>query len=189
METARLFHHDRKSSLSIRSDVQIERRSRSRPVRLAIIVIIKYAALLAGYAAASEPKPEVWLSPGFFSYHFDRNLDLREDNWGVGAEVKLEPAHVLMAGKFINSENEHSHYLGYQWRPLHWQLGGTEIRVGMAIAALDGYPRVHDGGWFVAPLPILSVEGRRLGLNLSAVPTIEDRLHGAVILQFKLRVW
>jgi hypothetical protein len=168
--------------------VQIERRSKSRPVRLAIIVIIKYLALVSG-SAASESKTEVWLGPGFFSYHFDRDVDLREDNWGIGAEVKLEPAHVLMAGKFINSENEHSRYLGYQWRPLHWQLRSTEIRAGVAIAALDGYPRVRDGGWYVAPLPILSMEGRRLGLNLSAVPTIEDRLYGAVIVQFKLRVW
>lgn len=175
--------------LSLHSGVQIERRSSSRPVRLAIVVIVKCAALLAASAAASESNPEVWLSPGFFSYHFDRNLALRENNWGVGAEVKLEPAHVLMAGRFLNSENERSRYLGYQWRPLNWQPGGTEIRAGVVIAALDGYPRVRNGGWYVAPLPIVSFEARRLGVNLTAVPTIEDRLHGALIVQIKLRVW
>jgi hypothetical protein len=148
-----------------------------------------FCAALPAAHAASDFKPEVWLNPGFFSYHFEQDLDLREDNWGFGAELKLEPRHVVMAGMFINSENEHSRYAGYQWRPLHWQFGSTEVRAGIAIAALDGYPRVRDGGWYVAPLPILSVEARHLGLNLTAVPTIEDRLHGAIVVQFKLRVW
>jgi hypothetical protein len=139
--------------------------------------------------AASEFKTGVWLNPGFFSYHFEQDLDLREDNWGTGVEVLLRPEHVLMAGTFINSDNEHSRYAGYQWRPLQWKAGGTEVRAGIAIAALDGYPRVRDGGWYVAPLPILAAEGKRFGLNLTAVPTIEDRVHGAIAVQFKIKVW
>ena len=140
-------------------------------------------------AVASESKPEVWLNPGFFSYHFEQDLDLREDNWGIGVDVMLKPEHVLMAGTFINSDNEHSRYAGYQWRPLQWKAGGTEIRAGIVIAVLDGYPRVRDGGWYVAPLPLLSVEGERFGFNLTAVPTIEDRVHGAIAVQFKIKVW
>jgi hypothetical protein len=116
-------------------------------------------------------------------------LDLRGDNWGIGAEVMLRPEHVVMAGTFINSDNEHSHYAGYQWRPLHWQAGRATIRAGIALVAIDGYPEVRDGGWYVAPLPILSFEGTRFGLNLTAVPTVDDRVHGAVAIQFKIKVW
>jgi hypothetical protein len=151
--------------------------------------VFLWAALLAANAAASEFETEVWLNPGFFSYHFDRDLDLREDNWGVGAEVSPAPDHVLMAGKFINSENRQSRYLGYQWRPLNRQFGALIAGAGIAIAALDGYPRVRDGGWYGALLPIVSLESGRVGLNLTAVPTIEGRVHGAIAVQIKIRVW
>jgi hypothetical protein len=33
------------------------------------------------------------------------------------------------------------------------------------------------------------VEGKRVGVNFSVVPTIKDKVDGAVVLQIKLRVW
>ena len=82
----------------------------------------------------------------------------------------------------------HPSYGNYQWRALHWQLSGIDVNAGIPVAAFDGYPRMRDGGWFVVPLPLLSIEGRYLGANLTVVPTIGDRLHGAIAVQFKLRV-
>ena len=64
-----------------------------------------------------------------------------------------------------------------------------DVHAGIAVAAFDGYQNVNDGGWFVAPLPLLAVEGRRFGANFTIVPTISDKVHGAVVLQLKLRVW
>ena len=63
------------------------------------------------------------------------------------------------------------------------------MHAGIAIGGFDGYPRYRNGGWFPAALPMLAVEGERAGVNLYFVPTIANRLNGALAIQFKLRVW
>lgn len=139
--------------------------------------------------AAADSYPRVWLSPGIYSYHFDTSKDLRNDNWGLGVEVALARDHSVIGGSYINSNGGRTHYGVYEWRPLHWQPAGIEVSAGVLAGAFDGYPKYHDGGWFVAALPVLAVEGRYLGLNLSLIPTIPDRLDGALSIQVKLRVW
>ncbi len=145
--------------------------------------------LATGGAAADDAPLQVWLNAGIYSWHFDRDLDLRENNSGLGVEVVASRDYVWLAGSIINSERQRTHYAGLQWRPLHWRPTGLEVSAGLIFAALDGYPRMRDGGWFVTALPVLAVEGERLGLNLSIIPTIRDQVSGAVALQLKLRVW
>jgi len=152
-------------------------------------ITLAYAALTGVDAFAGESYPRVWLNPGFYSYHFDQDADLRENNIGFGAEVELRRNHVLTAGTFLNSDDDRSRYAGYEWRPLHWQPAKLHLSAGLIVAALDGYPREKNGGWFLAVVPVVSVEWKRLGVNLTVVPEIEDRLHGAVAIQFKFRVW
>jgi hypothetical protein len=147
------------------------------------------AALSGVHAADPGFSPQVWLNPGVYSYHFDRSEDLREDNIGLGADVLLAPDHALIAGTFINSNRARSRYGAYQWRPLHWRPAGANVSAGIAIGAVDGYPRMRDGGWFMAAIPMLSIEGERIGANFTIIPTIKDRLQGAIAVQIKLRVW
>ena len=137
----------------------------------------------------SETSPQVWLNPGSLSYHFDRNKRLRSDNTGFGAELTLTEVHALTAGSFVNSDRMRSHYGAYLWRPLHWQPAGIKVHAGIAVGAFDGYPHYRGGGWFPAALPVLAIEGERAGVNLFFVPTIANRLNGAIAVQFKLRIW
>jgi hypothetical protein len=143
----------------------------------------------AGAEDAGGSGPQVWISPGLYSYHSNREKGLRDNNIGFGAEVRLNVNHGLVAGSFINSVRTRTHYAGYAWRPLHWQPAGINFSAGVMVAAFNGYPRYHNGGWFVAPLPVLSVEGRRLGLNVVIVPALDDRVSSAISFQVKLRVW
>lgn len=160
------------------------------PLRMAMTILAACGVIIAAPGAhAQDAYPNVWLNPGFLTYHYDRDADLREDNWGFGAEVELKANHALIAGTFINSEDERSNYFGYAWRPLHWDVGGTDVSLGVVAAGLDGYPRNKDGDWCPVLLPLLAVQGERLGVNLTVIPTIEDRVYGAIALQFKLRVW
>jgi hypothetical protein len=151
-----------------------------------------FAAFLAlGFAtpcAAGEDYPQVWLNPGFFSHHADRSKDYREDNIGIGAEVMLSPDHGFFGGNFINSQDFRSHYLMYQWRPLHWQPYGVNTSAGLIAGGVDGYPKYHDGGWYFGVLPTLFFDGKRFGLNFTVVPgrAAESRL---VAIQLKFRVW
>ncbi|MFN0040798.1 MAG: hypothetical protein ACKVP2_14900 [Burkholderiales bacterium] len=148
---------------------------------------------VAPLAAAAEDvaafRTQVWLNPGAFSYHFDRSQNFRENNFGIGAEVATGPDSTWMFASFINSERSRSRFAGWQWRPLHGQFVGMQVHAGIVAAAFDGYPRMRDGGWFLSLLPVVALEGDRLGLNLSVVPTIEDRLNGAILFQVKFRVW
>ncbi len=155
---------------------------------------VLFFAALGPVGAQAEDAPQkfsarVWISPLIYSLHFDSSKDLRNDNWGPSVEVALAPDHALVVGTYINSNDARTHYGAYEWRPLHWQVAGLELGLGVAIGAFDGYPNYRDGGWFVAPLPVLAVEGRYFGVNLSVIPTIRDRLDGALAVQFKLRVW
>jgi hypothetical protein len=144
-------------------------------------------AALAFPAKAQESAPQVWVNGGLLSYHFNRNNDYREKNWGLGAEAVLALDHAVILGTYLNSENRRSDYLGYQWRPLHWQPLGVDVSAGVALSLIDGYPTMNNGGWFLAPLPVLAIEGKRIGVNLILVPNFNRG--AALAAQLKLKVW
>lgn len=149
-----------------------------------------FAAAVQPEAVAAELSPQVWLNPGMYSQHFKRDSGYRANNSGIGVEVLVTDDHALMAGSFINSDRRRSRYGLYEWHPLHWQVAaGLRLSAGLAAGIFDGYPRYRDGAAFAAALPLLALEGERLGVNLALVPTIRNRLSGAVALQVKLRVW
>lgn len=162
---------------------------RRRAGRALLLGALLHAAAALADETPAASWPQVWLNPGIYSLHFDSSKDLRNNNIGIGAEVMLANDHVLMAGNFINSNSARTHFAAYEWRPLHWQFHGTEVSAGIAVGAFDGYPNYHDGGWFAAALPLLSIEGKRLGVNLGLIPTYKDRMDGALAIQVKLRVW
>ena len=168
-------------------------KNRSAPQQSLRLLAFVFAAWYgSSVLAADDPErnfPHVWLNPGSYSFHFDRNKDLREDNTGLGAELTLAENHVLAAGSFINSNRRRSHYGAYYWRPLHWRPAGINVHAGIAVGAFDGYPNYRNGAWFPTALPMLAIEGGRVGANIFLVPTIKNRLDGAIAVQFKLRVW
>lgn len=168
----------------------VNRLARRHSLRLPAIVLAAWFG--TGVQAADVPDksfPHVWLNPGSFSYHFDRDKDLRESNTGFGAELTLAGDHVLASGTFINSNRKRSLYGAYYWRPLHWRPAGINVHAGVALGAFDGYPNYRSGAWFPAALPMLAIESGRVGANIFLVPTIKNRLDGAIAVQFKLRVW
>ncbi len=160
--------------------------------RLRVLVLLGgavHAATVQAGATPQETWPQVWLNPGIYSQHFDSSKGLRNNNIGFGAEVLLASDHVLMAGSFINSNRTRTHFGAYEWRPLHWRFSGVDVGAGIAVGAFDGYPNYRHGGWFVAPLPMLAIEGKTLGANISLIPTVANRFDGALAVQIKLRVW
>jgi len=156
-------------------------------------VAVLYAALHATASLADatprDSMPQVWLNPGIYSQHFDSGKGLRNNNIGFGAEVLLANDHILMVGSFVNSNGARTHFGGYQWRPLHWKFSDFDVGAGVILGAFDGYPKYRDGAWFVAPVPVLVIEGRRVGANISLIPTVANRFDGALAVQLKLRVW
>ena len=139
--------------------------------------------LLSLTVNAESDLAKVWINAGFYSAHFDTNKGLRNANPGLGIEYSLDDTWRLTAGRFINSDNANSNYLGAYYQP--WHIG--DIKLGVVGGAFNGYPKAFNGGWFPAVLPVATWEGRQLGLNVTFVPPMKDRLYGAVSFQLKYR--
>lgn len=156
-----------------------------------------FGVLLAtfSFASASEtsvvglnettPKSELWLNAGFYSYHFRRDRGLDDTNPGFGVEYQYSSVAAYTAGVFRNSEHSESRYLGWYYQPL--RLG--PFRFGAALGAFDGYPNMRSGGWFLAAVPVLTIESDRLGVNIGLIPDYQNRLNGAVTFQLKIRAF
>lgn len=131
----------------------------------------------------SKPLHELWLNPGFYSYHFDRNKGLNDSNPGIGAEYRFSTVISATAGRFYNSDRQYSNYAGVYWQPV--ALG--PLRLGAVAGVFSGYPRAHNGGWFPAVIPAVSVEYQRVGANIAIIPGYKDRLYGAISIQLKVK--
>jgi hypothetical protein len=150
-------------------------------------------ALAAPLAQADElftridpaPKSEFWLDTGFATAHFDSDKDLNGANKGLGAEYRWSGTMAATFGRFYNSDRQWSNYAGVIWQP--YAVG--PVRVGLAVAAFDGYPTMRDGGWFPAAIPTLTYEYKRVGLNVGIIPTYKDRLYGGVSFQLKFKLF
>jgi len=132
----------------------------------------------------SKPLGELWLNPGFYSHHFDRDKDLNDNNYGFGAEYRFSSVSSVTAGRFYNSDRKYSNYVGLYYQP--FAIG--PVRIGAVVGGFDGYPKMHDGDWFLAVVPMISYEYGRFGVNVAIVPSYKDRLYGALSVQLKFKI-
>lgn len=149
-------------------------------------------ACLSGTAAAdtfetieAAPLKEVWLNGGFYSYHFQRDKGLNDSNPGLGGEYRFSTVASATVGRFYNSDRAYSNYVGVYYQP--WKVG--PVRLGAVAGGFSGYPKMRDGGWFLAAIPTASFEYKSVGVNVAIVPTYKDRLYGAISVQLKLKVF
>lgn len=155
-------------------------------MKIRCYLLLVSAACVPWAVWADAQPPEVgalWVNLGGFSSHMDRNKGYNEDNVGLGVEYRLQPDMALMAGAFNNSIRQTTSYAAVSWLPL--SLGGWKL--GAVAGVMNGYPGISHGGAFLAALPMASYEGKRFGVNLGLIPTI-DKVDGAVVIQLKLRV-
>jgi hypothetical protein len=134
-----------------------------------------------------EPGPmsELWLNPGFYSYHFQREKKLNNNNFGLGGEYRFSTVSAFLFGEIDNSDRKTSHYVGWYWRP----VGVGPVRLGAIAGAMDGYPKMVNGGWFFAVIPTAGIEYKNVGANLMYVPSYRDRLYGTISFQVKFKVY
>ena len=140
--------------------------------------------LSATLARADFDTNRLWVNAGFYSAHFDTDKGLRNANPGLGVEYRIDERWSATAGRFINSDNAHSNYVGAYYQP--WTLASAKL--GVVAGAFNGYPKAFNGGWFPAVIPVATWEGERFGLNVALVPPLKDRLYGALSFQIKFRL-
>ena len=174
------------------------KRAREAKARYASLTLMLTCIALSSFSAISvadpsglfsiiEPKPisELWLNPGFYSYHFKKDMGFNNNNFGLGGEYRYSTTHSIVAGSFHNSDWQTSHYVGWSWQPL--ALG--PVRMGMVVGGIDGYPKAFNGGWFPAALPEASLEYKNIGANLIFTPGYKDKLYAALSLQLKVKIY
>jgi len=140
-----------------------------------------------GWLEVIEPqsKSELWVNPGMYSYHFQKDQNLNNNNWGVGLEYRFNAVASATIGNFKNSDNGHSNYAGVYYQPI--AIG--PVKLGVVAGGFNGYQSTNNGGWFPAVLPALTMEEGRFGANLFLIPTVGDRVHGAISLQIKVKLF
>ena len=132
-----------------------------------------------------EPKSELWINPGMYSYHFQKDQNLNNNNWGIGLEYRFNSVASVTLGNFKNSDNGHSSYAGIYYQPI--AIG--PLKVGVVAGGFNGYQSTNNGGWFPALLPALTIEEGRFGANIFFIPTVGDKVHGAISLQLKIKLY
>ena len=159
--------------------------------QLSTVVALLFTSSPAGaeqkFVSIVEPEArnQVWINPGFVSYHFDQSKNLNNGNWGAGAEYRFSTVASATLGRFYNSNRAYSNYAGIYYQPI--AIG--PIKLGAVVGGFNGYPQTNNGGWFAAALPALTWEGDRVGANVFIIPTMGDRVNGAISAQLKLKVW
>jgi len=141
------------------------------------------ACMAALSAHAEFDTQRLWVNAGFYSAHFDTHKGLRNANPGIGVEYRIDPSWSATAGRFRNSNNADSSYVGVYYQP--WTYAG--FKWGGVVGAFNGYPNAFNGGWFPALIPTATLESGHWGLNVALVPPLKDRLYGAVSFQLKYR--
>lgn len=134
--------------------------------------------------ATNSSENTLWFASGFTSYHFQTDQHLRNDNLGAGLEYRYSNNSSVMAGRFNNSDWQVTRYAAWLYQPL--SVGYA--RLGFAVGVFDGYPKINNGRNFAAVVPLLGVEYKNLGANMTFVPTFHNRLHGSVSLQVKFKL-
>lgn len=157
-------------------------------ILLFTLALISGSSIAGNWGALNiiEEKPleELWLNPGFYSYHFETDKNFDNNNLGLGAEYRYSTINSVTIGRFHNSDRQISSYAAWYWQPLELDT----IRLGGLIGLIDGYPKAFNGYWFPMLLPVASYEYKNLGINLTVVPTYQDVVHGSISLQLKLRI-
>ena len=157
-------------------------RLRHAPVWQCLIVL--GLSLCANVAHAELDWKNAWVNAGFYTYHFEKDKQLENTNLGLGIEVPIDATYSVTAGRFHNSDNAKSNYVGVYVMP--YQMGPAKL--GAVVGAFNGYPNAYDGGWFPALIPVAAIEGAQFGLNVAFVPSIANKLHGGVSFQLKYRI-
>jgi len=129
-------------------------------------------------------KSELWLNLGMYSYHYDKSQSFNNNNVGFGAEYRFSSVASVTVGGFKNSDSTHSNYAGIYWQPI--SIG--PINLGLVGGGFNGYSSTNNSGWFPAVFPAATIEWERIGANIFFIPTVGDRVHGAISLQLKLKV-
>jgi hypothetical protein len=154
--------------------------------------VLLIATFLSVSQATNAGNYPGWVSIGAISYHLDRDEPHNEINGGLGLEYQFNLRHSFALLRYENSHYRISNLAYYAWTPIARQnftigpLRSGQARLGVLIGAVSGY-RSHGSSLSPIALPLMALEWRHIGLNITGLPTV-GRADGAIAVQFKIRL-
>ena len=123
--------------------------------------LVVAGVVICFFAGSVRADDRLWISASLRAWHSDRAP--ASETYGIGVEYERGPISAVY-GEYHNSIGHTSAYGGLALRPLRF----GPFRAGIVCGAVTGYERGLV--WMV--LPMLSVEVRRVGINLIGAPSI-----------------
>ncbi len=134
---------------------------------------------------ALADESNLWFDTGFWTRHQIEPKECghgggcyRQNNTGYGLEYTLSKSTSFHLGEYQNSLFHNATYAAYAYQPLKFGPTKTGIAFTVATGYTQGANRVairHDHPGFdtiFVPLPMMSMEGKHVGLNLIYLPTV-----------------
>ncbi len=125
------------------------------------------------------------MNAGLISHHLKTNQAFNNDNHCYGIEYRYSTTQGISAGRFYNSVRKDTQYVVWSWQPVQFGV----LHLGIMMGGIDGYPNMNNGGWFLAALPVATIEYQRFGVNFTVIPTIQDRIYGVASIQLKIKLY
>lgn len=143
-------------------------------MKLAVIAAAFLAGLLVGIGMTG--KAADWLVGSGVAVHLDGKDYCNDITTGLGLETVEENVRSSV-GFYRNSNCHWSAYIGRGWTPLHY----GPVSLGVLVGAVTGYDMA------ITPVGALlaSIEGKKLGLNVSYIPPLKD---SGNVLWFQIKV-
>ena len=136
-------------------------------MKLALAAALFLAGLLVGIGLTGKTE-ELWISATVKSHHFDSDhpKDYEQSNWGLGLEYEFRKDWRAAVGFYRNSQRINSTYmLGCYVLRLY-----GPAKLGSCVGMVTGYNVEPD----LVLLPVLMVEYKRVGFNLTYIPERKD---------------
>jgi len=132
-----------------------------------------------------ETRSALWLNAGMYSYHFAKDHGYNNNNIGFGGEYTFSTVASATVGGFKNSDSSHTNYAGIYYHP----ISAGFLKLGFVGGVMNGYSTANDGNYFPALIPTISAESEWIGANLFLIPSVGDKVHSAISLQLKLKIF
>jgi hypothetical protein len=137
------------------------------PVKIRTFAALAIALLVAFFCRPARAADDsLWVMTGFNSWHTNEgHWHNRQNNDGIGLSYEMPHDLNIVAGTYIDSNNNRSNYLGATYEPV-------DI-LGIHVGVLGGYVSGYSFAKIIPPvIPTASYEYRRVGINLIWVPTV-----------------
>lgn len=128
----------------------------------ALVIALSITFLCLSAWAADD---SLWVTSGLRSWHTNESYwHYRQNNDGIGLSYEMPHEISIVAGTYMNSDNNRTNYFGAIYNPLDF--------FGAQLGILGGFFSGYTSAKFpAAVIPMASYEYKSVGINLFWVPS------------------